>query len=387
MTTSSENILWRHKFRTPRKEKKSKTLSWSDSKPAKRSAIEFTSHSYDRESNEEANRSSEERRVPITYEVMRSIVVALSYVEEKLDFNLNCQSESILLFLPTLPKCDDDIRKIEALRKVILDECITPFDTFAKLKDASIICAAVKAAIMSCEPIVPEQIMSVVVLNTSKDIQNLLSQLPQLNLLLFITLLQHACKVVKAQSSSEHLSKGLLNEVACGSWDLVVSKSTVTGAWYQFRKRKSRRRIMKALIRYFLFEKSTSMNSPLKSEPTREIGDGISSDDISAAIATNNFHKGEKLCTIEDFIDSRKKDVDYSPKSPMPYKAGERPDYEMDFRYGEQIKSFENKMDDMKKEALHQMRHDVNVMKEERCRINVAEVILKNIMSVPGMSI
>ena len=59
----------------------------------------------------------------------------------------------------------------------------------------------------------------------------------------------------------------------------------------------------------------------------------------------------------------------------------------MDFRYGEQIKSFENKMDDMKKVALHQMRHDVNVMKEERCRINVAEVILKNITSVPGMSI
>ena len=392
-------LQWRHKFRTPKKERKSSSnnSSWLNSTPAMLQHQHQHQHQNTIESNGEQY-LPQETKLPLTYEVMRSIVAALAYIEE-------CDDQHCRSFL-----CNSNLNQqvdlnthkemIEATRRLILlDDNIAPVESFAKINNVNIVSAGVKAAIKSCEPVIPEMmeqdLYKIEKKDSEKVIEKFLGRMPEVHMILCIEIFHHVSKTVKAQMASDQ-SKDLLNQLANEVGELIVPNSsapwTTRIAWYQFRKKKLRRRVMKTMIRYFAIEtKSTGTStqsvqevdlptedSALNQSDISDASDFRQHDNLKLSNKSNPYYDDAHL--VHNTNDSLHEEdinaeIDDVKKSLFPEldTMEVMPDW---IKLRELGHTFDIYMDDIKKEAIRQMRFDAEILNEAQCRLHAAEMVL-----------
>jgi hypothetical protein len=408
---------WRHKFITPKKNRKSskpKTSSWINfSTPAilreGRGDVVFQEHGMKDENGialddgiHDANVST--KKVPITYEVMRSIVAALAYIEKCHD------DETFHCFLSysdeNLPPSDpNDVKLIEETKQLILSDNLIKVNAFQSMS-RQIVSIGLHAALRSCGPIIPESMEKDLykIDKTASEamIQLFLSRLPEVNMILCLSLFQHISKTFKAilATLDEHRSKVVLNQLACKIGDLIHSTATnvakgsiISTEIFHFRKKKLRRRAMKTLIRYFMIETNVGHHN------IEESGTSYPSDTIFGILENNRKRDDEGP------LRGKVKSGPSSKTSPMFYSIDESgnkiPEKESEynvevedetdemakilFSYGdigseqgqEASPSVHEYMTNIKIEALHQVSIDDKILTDAKRRLNEAEAVLK----------
>jgi len=100
-----DKASWRHKFRTPRKEKK-KTQSWLASTPMFLRLEWKESRQEQHSADSDAGKKSAEG-ISLTYEIMRSMVSALSYIEQHGHGDLHHRQHPCLDHNPRVDSAND----------------------------------------------------------------------------------------------------------------------------------------------------------------------------------------------------------------------------------------------------------------------------------------
>ncbi len=401
---------WHHKLRTPKKDNiRRNATSWFNTTPA--NLREDSEHQYESEINDLSNGNgygvSQHGKLPISYEVMRSFVAALAYIEKYNDQH-NCS------FFTTndansIPVVDIDSHKkiVEEAKQLILnDNTIAQVESFSKFNDVNVVSEGMKGAIQNCEPLIPESMQEhlfKIEKNSEKDIQKFLSQMNQneVHMILLIEIFHHVSKEFKRQLVAESNKKDFLNQMAHDVGELVAPFNseicTTKIIWKHLRRKKIRRRVMKTIIRYFAKETNrisigSSDDKMRYEEEDSEVLD--SSPNVSYTICSNDqlvlegnslhCNKYPQSTVIEEVAKGgvnevkmdhfRKLDKSIESESMNPGRS----------KLLKQLllvagHTFESSyMDDIKKEAIFQMKSESEILNAAKRRLHAAELLLNH---------